>query len=220
MLEPGQRERLIGAKVSLGDRPAERHATTEEPRLGWLTDGMLLSGPELDPSDLIHPRVEAKVAFLLARPLRGRVRTVADLLALTECVLPCLDIVDVRYQEADVDRVDEIADNCAAAKLLVGAGIPAPSEEQLLRIRVRLDVEPAPAARARVQPTERISPVAATLWLANRVIEEGGELEPGALLVAPACCGPLELQSGAQVRAEFSGLGELELETTGVERNG
>lgn len=205
-------ERLIGAKVSLGDRSEDQTAAPGSPRLGWLTDGMLLAGSTVDLSGLISPRVEAKVAFRLARPLRGHVRDVGDLLALTDSVMPCLEITDIRYRGTDLDRVDDIADNCAAARLLLGEGVPAPPQDELLRVRVRLDVEPAPPEHNGGPPAARISPVDATLWLANRVIDEGGELEPGAHLVASPCCGPVELRSGIRVRGDFAALGRLDLQ--------
>src|SRR5438094_3627530 len=62
-------EQLIGAKVSFGVSGNGR--APGEPRLGWLTDAMLISTPRVDVSDLIRPHLEAKVAFVLARPLRG-----------------------------------------------------------------------------------------------------------------------------------------------------
>ena len=200
-------EQIVGAKVSLGRSPSDG-AARSEPRLGWLTDAMLLSTPLLDVGDLIRPRVEAKVAFRLAHPLRAHIASVTDLLALTERVIPCLEVLDIRYQATEVDLVDDIADNCAASKLLTGEGISTPLEDDLLRVRVALESNSATASFR--QP---ISPVRATLWLANRVIDEAGELEPGALLVSSACCAAVELGPQIRVRADFGTLGQLELET-------
>jgi 2-keto-4-pentenoate hydratase len=198
-------ERLVGAKVSFG-QSANGHAS--EARLGWLTDAMLVSAQEVEVGDLIRPRLEAKVAFVLAEPLRGHIGSVGDLLSVTERVLPCLEVLDERYEGVDVEPVDDIADNCAVARLLVGDGVPTPPEEELLRVRVHL----ASAADGAVAP--RQSPVQATLWLANRVIDEAGELEAGALLVSSACCAPVPLSFGTRVSADFGSLGLLDLETT------
>jgi 2-keto-4-pentenoate hydratase len=197
---------IIGAKVSLGQRSNGDRAQHEEPRLGWLTDEMLLGAPSLNVGALIRPRVEAKVAFELAKPLRARIRSVEDLLALTARVIPCLEILDIRYRSSDVDRVDDIADNCAASGLLKGEGIATPPEDDLLRVRVSLEPQSRPAS-----PAQPIAPVRATLWLANQLIDEAGELEPGALLVSSACCPAIELSPGTRVRADFGPLGRLEL---------
>ncbi len=201
--------RIIGAKVSLG---ATRGGgdTRPAPRLGWLTDDMQLSSPVVDLGGLIRPRIEAKVGFVLGERLRSRIAGVGDLLELTERVVPCLEVLDARYAANDVDLVDDIADNCAASALLMGTGVPTPPEEQLLAARVRLSCSaPAPTF------AHGISPVAATLWLANRVIAEGGELEPGALLLSSACDRAIEPARPARASADFGVLGRLELEVSG-----
>jgi 2-keto-4-pentenoate hydratase len=145
------------------------------------------------------------------RRLRSQVSSVAELLELTERVVPCLEVLDDRYQATDVDLVDDIADNCAAAGLLLGDGVETPPEDELLAVRVEMG---ASADTAILAPA--ISPVRATLWLANRVVQESGELEPGALLLSSACCPSLELVPGVEVSADFGGLGALALHAAAV----
>ncbi len=193
--------RIVGAKVSLG--PGTNDG---EPRLGWLTDEMLLDTPVVPVAELIRPRAEAKVGFVLAERLRSRVSSVGELLALTERVVPCLEVLDDRFEAAEVEPVDEIADNCAAAGLLVGHGVPTPAQSELLGVRVQMDCN---TAAARFAPFA--SPVRATLWLANQVVHEGGELEAGAMLLSSACCPSIALTGGARVVATFGPLGCLEL---------
>jgi 2-keto-4-pentenoate hydratase len=202
--------RIVGAKVSLGQASAIEPAPA--PRLGWLTSEMLLSTPVLDLGELIRPRAEAKVAFVLADRLRSRLHRNADLLALADRVVPCLEVVDVRYQAFDVDLVDDIADNCAASRLLTGERIATPTEEALVGLQVRLASTAESSAVAHAAPLLR-----GLIWLANRVIDEDGELEAGALLLSSACCPAVPLRPGDRVSADFGPLGSLELLTrTGV----
>jgi 2-keto-4-pentenoate hydratase len=189
-------ERLIGAKAAL--------AGTGEPCLGWLTDGMRLPSGAVAVDDLINPRVEAKIGFVVDRPLRASVGSVADLLAVTARVVPCLEVLDARFDGAAIEPVDAIADNCAAARLLCGPGVPPPDEADMLRVGVRLGGAGLPAA-------DRGEIIDATLWLANRVVEEGGELEAGAMLVSPACTPAVALRPGSRVHADFRALGALSL---------
>jgi 2-keto-4-pentenoate hydratase len=203
-------ERLIGAKISLGD--PDRRAADRQPHLGWLTEGMLLATPVVELTNLIHPRVQAKVALRLARPLRRPLATVTELVALTDRVLPCLEIIDGRYEPISSESVDEIADNCAVARLAVGEGIPTPSEAELRRFCVQVHIQSGPSATATQSP--RPCAVETALWLANRVIDEGAELEAGGLLVSAACDSAVELRPGSRVRADFDSLGLVSIQTT------
>jgi 2-keto-4-pentenoate hydratase len=204
-------DQLIGAKVSLGPAGAERLHVAPDPQLGWLTDRMLVSSAPVDLSHLIHPRVEPRLGFVLARPLREPIGAGIDLLAATERVLPCLEIVDSRYDGAHSRRADDIADNCATAGLLLGEGVRPPAEGHLRRVRLQLEADgavraPAPRAHAIVPPLE------AATWLANRMLQGPNRPEPGTLLVCPVASRPVELLPGVRVTARFQGIGSVELQ--------
>jgi 2-keto-4-pentenoate hydratase len=204
-------DQLIGAKVSLGLAGAERRHMAPDPQLGWLTDRMLVSSGAVDLSRLVHPRVEPRLGFLLARPLREPIAAGIDLLAATERVLPCLEIVDSRYDGAHPRRADDIADNCAMAGLLVGEGVPPPAEGHLRRVRLQLQADgavrtPPPRAHAIVPPLE------AATWLANRMLLGANRPEPGTLLVSPIASRPVELLPGLRVTARFQGIGIVDLQ--------
>jgi 2-keto-4-pentenoate hydratase len=204
-------DQLLGAKVSLGRAGAEHRQMAPDPQLGWLTDRMLISSGTVDLSHLIHPRVEPRLGFLLARPLREPLAAGIDLLAATERVLPCLEIVDSRYDGAHIRLADDIADNCATAGLLLGEGVPPPAEGHLRRVRLQLQADgvvraPAPRGHAIVPPLE------AATWLANRMLHGAHRPEPGTLLVCPVASRPVELLPGLRLSARFQGIGSVDLQ--------
>jgi 2-keto-4-pentenoate hydratase len=201
-------EQVIGAKVSLG-----RHEEVPEPRFAWLTDGMLVANGAVDLSRLKRPRVEARLAFRLARPLRDAIATAGDVLAATDRVMPCLDILDSRFDHGDRRLADDVAENSATARLLVGEGAPPPADGHLLRVRVELRVDgPVPEAvetPARARP--RVPVLEAVSWLGGRLVEKSVAPGPGTLLVSQAIGTPVELVPGVRLSANFSGLGTVEL---------
>jgi 2-oxo-3-hexenedioate decarboxylase len=208
-------ERLIGATVSFGAASAKRRLRVPDPRFGWLTDAMLLPGAVVDLGRLIHPRVAPKLAFRLARPLRAPLANATDLLAASERVLPCLDVLDSHYDREGLAVVDDIADNCAACRLVVGDEIAPPAEGGLRRLRVRLQLDGADAEPSGARCAAVVSPLDAATWLANQLIERTRELQPGTLLVCPAGSEALVLTPGLRVSAHFHGLGSVELRTIG-----
>ena len=84
--------------------------------------GRLLSGgvhPAGDPivvSELIHPRVEPEIVFVMGDGLRGPGVSAAEVLAATRAVCCGLEIIDSRYADFSFTAADVIADNTSAAR--------------------------------------------------------------------------------------------------------
>src|SRR3546814_17162853 len=74
---------------------------------GRLTSAMLVEdGGSIPLSRYVHPRVEPEVAFLVGRPLAGRV-TPVQALGAVDAVAPALDVIDSRSAELDERRGGE-----------------------------------------------------------------------------------------------------------------
>jgi 2-keto-4-pentenoate hydratase len=205
--------RLIGAKVSFGGARTGGGFRLPEPRVGWLTDDMLLPSAVVDLGTLIRPRVEPRVAFVLARPPRGSLATPSDLLTATAHVFPCLEICDSRYDREQLDVADEIADNCATAALLIGEGVATPAEGHLRRLRVHVQADVTLGVWR--GPAAVVSTLETAGWLGRLLIEEGHRLERGTLLVSPLGGAAIELTPRTRLTFQFGLLGSLELQAVG-----
>src|SRR4051794_41677115 len=63
-------EELAGAKLGLTSQVKRDALGIHEPLYGWLTTGMLsLPGEPVPVTELIHPRAEPEIAFLISRSL-------------------------------------------------------------------------------------------------------------------------------------------------------
>ena len=74
--------------------------------------------------------MEAEVAFLLGCPLRGPGVSPDDVLEATDYLLPALEILDTRFAGRP-SLVDSIADNGAAARVVLGGHKTRPDEVDL-----------------------------------------------------------------------------------------
>jgi 2-keto-4-pentenoate hydratase len=203
-------ERLIGAKVSVPEAPG-RQPLASEPALGWITDAMMLPGNVVNPGELIRPRVEPRLALMLDRSVRKRMATVGELLAAVVAAFPALEIVDSRYDHDDLTVVDHVADNCGAARLLIGRSVAPPAEGTLRRLRLPLSMNgalPPPSDRT-VAPA--LSALEASVWLANALTTTRDDITGGALLVVPAGDAAVDLRPGVHVQTHDPELGSLEL---------
>src|SRR5947209_8486862 len=84
-------EEVAGAKLGLTTRVKRDALGIHEPLSGWLTTGMLLApGVPVPLGELIHPRAEPELAFLIGRALEPPA-TIGTVLAATEAVLAAIE---------------------------------------------------------------------------------------------------------------------------------
>jgi 2-keto-4-pentenoate hydratase len=206
-------ERLLGATASGGGvRGAAVTGDGTAPPwtpAGRLTSGMLLAGDVLRLRGLIHPRVEAKVAFRLSAPLAGPVVTAERLLAATDRVLPALEVLDSRYGAVELQAIDAVADNCAATHVRLGDGVPPP--DALERLAWRFEVADGAAAASGSPVEGTLAPLAHVVALAQQLVDAGRAPDAGTLLLCSGTATPVALLDGTRVRFICDGLGAVEL---------
>jgi 2-keto-4-pentenoate hydratase len=207
-------ERWVGSKVSLS-APGEPVNGAPRARLAWLTDAMLLDRGEVDVDAFIQPRLEPKLAFRLGSQITAPVMSFGKVLAATELVHPCLEVVDSRYRVGG-GLADAVADNCGTAAVLLGEGVAPPAEGRLRRLwaEVEDDDEASHAGDASPPPVA----LGAMAWLAHTALEEGHPLRAGTVLVSPAIGPAARMTPGTTVTVRFRGLGPLAVHVTGSGR--
>jgi 2-oxo-3-hexenedioate decarboxylase len=204
-------ETLVGAKLGLTSRIKQQVMNVDSPLYGWVTSSMLAPyGEPVDLEAFIHPRVEPEIAFLLGRDLTGPA-TVTSVLAATESVFAAIDVLDSRYENFRFTLADVVADNASAGAFLIGPQAVPPSDLidlALIGCVLRVDGEvTATAAGAATMG----HPAAAVAWLANRLADQGLQLQAGMVIFSGGLTEPVALQPGHSVTAEFDGLGAIEV---------
>lgn len=201
-------ERLVGAKLGFTSLAMRRALGVEAPNGGRLTDAMLLDGPAVPLDQLIHPKVEPEIAFLLGRDLAGPTVTAVHVLAATAAVCLCLEIVDSRYERFRFRAADNIADNSSAARLVLGGRLVDPRAVDLAEIGVVFSADGALVATAAGAAVEG-HPAAAVAWLVRHLARTGEGLRAGDIVISGGLTAPVDLRAGTAVHVEARRLGEL-----------
>jgi 2-keto-4-pentenoate hydratase len=197
-------ERLIGAKTRVA---RDARGGRRGQRVGFLTSDMLLRTPVVEMARLIHPVVEAKLAFVLDGPPPPAAGTLTDLLARTVRIRPCIEIVDSRYDPRHPSFLDDLADSYGASKLLLGEGVP-PGDLPVDGLSVRLEMDGTGPGR---EPEPPPGPDGFA-GLFDGAIERRALLAEGSLLLSPALTSPWQIESPGRVCALFGMAGSLRLE--------
>ena len=121
-------EKIAGKKIGATSLAVQKRFGVSEPDFGFLTDTMLLPADGFIDIDatLIQPMVEGELGFVLKRELVGPGVTAVDVIRATECVLPCIEVVDSRIAQWRIQYPDTVADNASSGVVVVGEQLADP----------------------------------------------------------------------------------------------
>jgi 2-oxo-3-hexenedioate decarboxylase len=199
-------ERRIGVKMGFTSRAKMAQMGLNEMIWGRLTDGMLCeAGGSVSRSRFIHPRVEPEVAFLLKRPLSGRIDAMTAMAAV-DAVAPALELIDSRYENFKFSLTDVIADNSSSSALVIGAWASPTGDLSNLGIVMEID-----GIARQIGSTAAIlgNPIFSLVAAARLVADQGEQLEPGDVLMAGGATAAEALAEGNYVKLSVERLGSV-----------
>jgi 2-oxo-hept-3-ene-1,7-dioate hydratase len=188
---------VVGHKIGLTSRAMQLSSQITEPDYGTLLDDMVLrDGSEVDTRRFILPRLEVEFAFILARTLEGPGVTLFDVLNATDYVIPTLELIDARIEQADRDtkaprpmKPDAVDWRWAGALLFKNGVI----EESGL------------GAAVLNHPANGVA------WLANKLAPYGERLEAGEIVLGGSFTRPVACAAGDVFHADYGPLGSISL---------
>jgi 2-oxopent-4-enoate hydratase len=209
-------EHVVGHKIGLTARAMQELFGVNEPDYGHLLDTMLHDERvPLDLSALIDPQIEIEPAFVLGSRLQGPNVGIADVLAATEYVCVCFEVIDSRIIDWRVRLQDTVADNGSSARVVLGALKADPNTLELDNLETELELDGV------VRETGNTSailghPANGIAWLANRISEFGLTLDAGHVVLPGTCTRCVRIGGHARVAGRIEGLGEVTLQLAGA----
>lgn len=182
-------ERVIGKKIGVTSLAVQRMLDVHTPDFGWLTDRMQFvdGGPGRNEmpigGQLIQPRAEGEIAFVLARDLRGPGITPSDVVAATEYIVPCFEVVDSRIEAWKIRYQDTVADNASSGLFILGGQPISPRGFDFPGCTMTVEKNGVPLSTG--TGAEALgSPLVCVAWLANKLSEFGIGLEAGEVILS------------------------------------
>jgi 2-oxo-hept-3-ene-1,7-dioate hydratase len=204
-----------GHKIGLTSKAMQSALNIDEPDSGILFDDMFFPDGGLVPSDrFIATRVEAELAFVMAKRLSGPGCTMFDVLNATDFVVPALEILDTRVERVDpVTKAtrkiyDTIADNAANAGIVLG-GRPIRPLDADLRWIGALCFRNGQLEETGLAAGVLNHPATAVAWLANKIAPHGLALEPGQVVLSGSFIRPIETRKGDTIQADYGAYGSV-----------
>jgi 2-keto-4-pentenoate hydratase len=201
--------RVIGHKIGLTAIAVQQQLGVDQPDYGTLLDDMRVAdGGTVDRSELIAPRVELELAFVLAQDLAGPGIEVPDVKRATATVQPAIEIVDSRILDWRISFCDTVADNASSARFVLGGRPTAvdaldTSDVQATLTRDETIVESGNTAAVLGDPCHAVA------WLANALGEHGTTLRAGQIILSGACTRMVSVTEPCEFRGDFGALGAV-----------
>jgi 2-oxo-3-hexenedioate decarboxylase len=201
---------LAGWKLGATSRAKQAQVGVHEPVRGFLASASALDlGEPLVTAQLIQPRAEPEIVFVMGRDLSGPAVTAADVLAATAGVAAGIEILDSRFVDYRFTMPDVIADNTSAGRYVVGAPVP-PDGIDLRLAGVVLEHNGEVTATA-AGAAALGHPAAAVAWLVRALAAAGDGLRAGQIVLSGGLTPAVPLRPGDVVVATIDRLGTVEL---------
>ena len=200
-------ERVIGKKIGVTSQAVMDMLGVFQPDFGWLTDRMVYNEGQPIPADtLIQPKAEGEIAFILKKTLKGPGVTAADVIAATEGVMACFEIVDSRIRDWKIKIQDTVADNASCGALVLGDRLVDPRDVDLGTCGMVLEkngeiVATGAGAAALGHPANAVA------WLANTLGEHDIALEAGEIILSGSLAAMVPAGAGDNLRVAIGGIG-------------
>jgi 2-keto-4-pentenoate hydratase len=207
--------RLVGAKIGLTNPTVQRQLGVDQPDFGVLTADMAVpDGEQVSLCQLLYPRVEAEIAFVLGADLDVTRPTTVDVIRAVDHLLPAIEIVDSRITDWDISIVDTVADNASSGKFVLGTRPVQLAEVDLRECGMVLEQAGRPVSVGAGAACLG-NPLHALAWLAGTLAEAGSPLRAGDVVLSGALGPMVPVTPHAAYEARISGLGSVRVRFDG-----
>lgn len=200
---------LTGCKIGLTAKSVQRQLGVDQPDYGMLFEDMAVpDGWEIARGQLIAPKAEAEVAFVLGRDLGDGHLTLADVVVAVEYALPAIEIVDSRIADWKIGITDTVADNASSALYVLGGQPRRITDLDLHLCGMVMESRGEPVSTG-VGAACLGNPLNAVWWLARTMARVGRPLKAGDTILSGALGPMVPVRWGEALEARIAGLGSV-----------
>jgi len=202
--------RRVGRKIGLTSAAVQDVFGVHTPDFGVLYADMAYGDAEpISFGDLLQPRIEAEVAFVLGHDLPAHEVTASEVLRAVDFVLPAIEVCASRIANWDIAIFDTVADNASSGVFVLGGAPRSLRDIDDLRDCEMTIVTDGAVVSSGTGAACLGHPVNAVVWLANAVAERGEPLQAGEIVLSGSLGALVPVDAGATYEATISGLGSV-----------
>ncbi|MDY7564657.1 2-oxopent-4-enoate hydratase [Pseudomonas sp. RTC3] len=208
-------ETIVGKKIGATSKPVQDFLGVYQPDFGMLTSAMVFQeGDTIDLGQLIQPKAEAELAFVLKHDLKGPGITAMDVIRATDYVVPCFEIVDSRITDWQIKIQDTVADNASCGVFVLGKTKGDPRKLDITLAGMVLEKN-GELFSTGVGAAVQGSPANAVAWLANTLGALGIPFKAGEVILSGSQSSLVPVTDGDELVCTVGGLGSCRVKFSG-----
>ncbi|MFK7906797.1 MAG: 2-keto-4-pentenoate hydratase [Chitinophagales bacterium] len=201
--------RIVGSKIGLTSPVVQQHFGISQPDFGMLwSDKEVWNNGEISVKEIMQPKAEAEIAFVLGKDLSSPSLTSIDIISAIDYALASIEIVGSRIEAWDIRITDTIADNASASHFVVGHKPVRLENLDLINCGMVMYKNGEKVSEGRGGECLG-SPINAMLWLAKKMASIGNPMRAGDVVLTGALGPMVNISAGDSFKAEIEGLGEV-----------
>ena len=201
--------RLVGRKIGLTSLAVQKQLGVDRPDYGMLFADMARpEAMDIAIADVMQPKVEAEIAFVLGRDLDHERLTVADLFRAVDYAVPAVEIVGSRIADWDIRLTDTIADNASSGLYVLGSRPVRITDFDMRMCGMVMEKAGEPVSVGAGAACMG-SPLNATLWLAEVMARVGRPMRAGDTILSGALGPMVAVAPGDVFDVRIEGLGSV-----------
>jgi 2-keto-4-pentenoate hydratase len=200
---------IVGKKIGLTSKAMQNGLGVFEPDYGYIADYMMAyEGEPLSLSQLIAPKVEPELAFVLKDDLIGPGVTIAQVLQATAGVMPAIEVVDSRVKDWKIKIQDTIADGASIGRIILSGKLTPLDDLDMRYLGLVLEkngevISTAAGAAVLGHPANAVA------WLANKLASYGIPLKKGDVIMSGSFTAASPAGAGDHVSCHFDRIGSV-----------
>lgn len=201
--------RISGKKVGLTSKIVQQQLGVDQPDFGVLfADMEYLNGDTIQMSSLIHPKVEAEVAFVLGRDIDQARPTWAEFLLSIKYAMASIEIVDSVVKDWAITLYDTVADNASSALYVMGDQPVAVDAVSLADVGMQMSIN-GEIVSTGAGASCLGHPLRSAYWLACLMAQNNQPLRRGEVILSGSLGPMVAVRPGDVVDVSIGGLGRV-----------
>ena len=198
---------IVGSKIGATSSAVQRQFGIYQPDFGMLfNDGRVEDGGEISVREIMQPKVEGEIAFVLSRDIDKSPIDAVEVISSISHAVVALELLGSRIKNWDISIADTIADNASGSHWVIGNEPKSLEKIDLVNCKMVMKKNGNVVSEGRGSNSLG-SPINSALWLIRTLLNLNIPMKAGDFILSGSLGEVVDAKAGDKFSLTISGLG-------------